>query len=283
MAARPCGLRRSGEASSAVLARHARPSLLYNLHVIARARVCLAAVVWLSGLLAVAEPIAQLQPTGYVNDFAHVLDPGTQSQIEDLCHQIDEKTHAQIAVVTVNTLDGNAVESYANDLFKKWGVGTKNTDRGVLILYAIQDHRYWTEVGYGLEPILPDGKVGGFGREAVPLMRSGDYSQALMLVTSRIADVIASDAGVQLTNAQPRAPTRRLDRPDPGISIGGIVVLVIIFLIILFTPLRSILFWLLLSNIGGGRGGFGGGGWSGGGRGGFGGGSSGGGGAGGSW
>ncbi len=127
----------------------------------------------------------------------------------DICTQIDQKAHAQIAVVTINTLNGVDVESYAADLFKKWGIGSKSTDHGVLILYAIQDHRARVEVGYGLEPILPDGKVGGFQREAIPLMRSGDYSQALLLVTSRVADVIASDAGVQLTTSQPRAPTRR--------------------------------------------------------------------------
>ncbi|HKV81137.1 MAG TPA: TPM domain-containing protein [Candidatus Sulfotelmatobacter sp.] len=259
----------------------------------ARARACLAALLLITGIFAKAESVSQLQPTGYVNDFAHVLDPATKAQIEDIGRQLDEKANAQIALVTVNTLDGQDIESYAVDLFKKWGIGGKKTDRGVLILYAIQDHKARIEVGYGLEPILPDGKVGGFQREAIPLMRSGDYSQALFLVTIRVADVIASDAGVQLTHAQPRAPTRPVRRPQPGISLGGVVLLVIIFIIILATPLRGILFWLLFSNIFGGRGGFGGGGWGGGGGGGgfggggsfggFGGGSSGGGGASSSW
>ena len=249
-------------------------------------------VLLLSGLVAHAEPIKGLKPTGYVNDFAHVLDPTASAQMEDICHQIDEKAHAQIAVVTINTLDGSDIESYAVDLFHQWGIGAKATDRGVLILYAIRDHRARIEVGYGLEPILPDGKVGGFQREAIPLMRSGNYSQALQLVTSRVADVIATDAGVQLTNAQPRAPAPTdYERPEHSISLGGIVILIVIFLIILATPLRSLLFWILFPNMfggrgggfgsGGGFGGFGGGG--GGGFGGFGGGSSGGGGASSSW
>ena len=161
-----------------------------------------------------AESVSQLQPTGYVNDFAHVLDPDTTAQITDLCRQIDEKAHAQIALVTINSLDGSDIESYAVDLFKKWGIGAKSTNRGVLILYAIKDHRARIEVGYGLEPILPDGKVGGFQREAIPLMRSDNYNNALLLVTSRVADVIATDAGVQLTGAQPRAPTET--EPQPG-------------------------------------------------------------------
>ena len=239
-----------------------------------------------------AEPIKDLKPTGYVNDFAHVLDDATIRQMEDICHQIDEKAHAQIAVVTINTLDGADTESYAVDLFHQWGIGAKATDRGVLILYAIRDHRARIEVGYGLEPILPDGKVGGFQREAIPLMRSGNYSQALLLVTSRVAEVIATDAGIQLTNVQRRAPTQTYyERPQGHLSLGGIAILIIIFLIILATPLRSLLFWILFSNMFGGRGGgfgsgggFGGfGGGSGGGFGGFGGGSFGGGGASSSW
>ncbi len=160
--------------------------------------------------------------------------------------------------MTINSLDGSDIESFAVDLFKKWGIGSKSTDHGVLILYAIKDRRARVEVGYGLEPILPDGKVGGFQREAIPLMQAGDYNSALLLVTSRIANVIATDAGVQLTNSQPRAPTQRVREPDGGISIGGIIVFIVVVVIILATPLRSILFWLLFSQIFGGRGGGGG-------------------------
>ena len=269
-------------------------SLLYNFPVTLRAILRLAAAVVVSlTLAAYAEPVKQLKPTGYVNDFAHVLNQSTASQIEELCHQIDDKAHAQIALVTINTLDGSDIESYAVALFKQWGIGAKSTDHGVLILYAIQDHRARIEVGYGLEPILPDGKVGGFQREAIPLMKIGDYNQALLLVTSRVADVIATDAGIQLTGSQPRAPDQPEREPGRGFSLGGFIVVVVVILIILFTPLRSILFWILFSNIfggggrgygggGGGFGGFGGGG-GGGGFGGFGGGSSGGGGASSSW
>ena len=263
--------------------------VLYNFDVSFRARLCVAVALVLSlGLFSQAESVAQLQPTGYVNDFAHVLNQQTIAQMSDICRQIDEKAHAQIAVVTVNSLDGSDIESYSVDLFKKWGVGSKSTNRGVLILYVIQDRRARIEVGYGLEPILPDGKVGGFQREALPLMKSGDYGQALLLVTSRVAEVIASDAGIQLTGAQPLAPTESAPPAGGGLSIGGIIAIVVVILIILLTPLRSILFWILFSQVFGGRGGgFGGGGFggggSGGGFGGFGGGSSGGGGASSSW
>ncbi len=242
-------------------------------------------------LLLHAEPIAQLRPTDYVNDFANILDQGTVKRLDDICQQIDQKAHAQIAVVTINSLDGSDIESYAVDLFKKWGVGSKASDHGVLILLAVQERKYRIEVGYGLEPILPDGKVGGFGREAVPFLRQNNYSGAILLMTSRIADVIAQDAGITLTGARPEISEQPQEHLGKGISPGGMVVLAIIIVLVLFVPpLRRILFWMILFG-GGGGGGYRGGGYSGGGGfggggggfGGFGGGSSGGGGASGGW
>jgi uncharacterized protein len=249
-----------------------------------------------------AEPIASLQPHNYVNDFAGVLDASTQARLNDLCQEVDQKAHAQITVVTVKSVDGDDVVTYAVALYQKWGVGKKGSDRGVLILLATNDRKYWTAVGYGLEGILPDGRVGGFGREMVPILQSGNYGAALTLLTTRVASVIAQDAGVTLDN-QPRIAVPRR-QPAPGGA--GAVFLVIFILFIVFSILRAIFrgggprggsgFWsgllwgMLFSNLGGGRGGYGGGGFGGGGFGGggggfggFGGGGTGGGGAGGSW
>src|SRR6266550_3372861 len=120
-------------------------------------------MLWIS-VLVCAEPVSQLHPTDYVNDFAHVLDQTTIAQLDNICQQIDQKAHAQ-----------------------------------------------------------------------------NDYNGAVLLLTSRVANVIAQDAGVQLTGAQARAPT-----PPMGISVGGILLLVIVILVVLFTPLRRLIFWWLL-------------------------------------
>jgi uncharacterized protein len=142
---------------------------------------------------------AQLSPTGYVNDFAGVLSESAKAQLTALCTEVDQKAHAQIAVVTLKSLDGRPIEDFAVDLFKQWGIGQKQTATGVLILLAVKDHRYRFEVGYGLEPILPDGKTGDFGREAVPYLRQNNYDAALLLMTRRVAEVIAKDRGIALT------------------------------------------------------------------------------------
>ncbi len=242
-------------------------------------------------LCASAEPISSLHATNYVNDFAGVLDAETVTQLNALCQQVDEKAKGQIAVVTVKSLDGQEAVDYGVALYQAWGIGMKGSDRGVLILVATQDHKYWINVGYGLEGILPDGKVGGFGREMAPILRTGNYNAAVTLVTNRVASVIAQDAGVTLTGV-PAVPMERGQPPaKDGSGVAALVVVVIIVIILLTFPGgRSILWFFLgmmLGSGGGSRGGggFGGGGFGGGGGGfgGFGGGSTGGGGAGGSW
>ena len=252
----------------------------------------LAAVV-LCAILCVAEPIQSLKPTAYVNDFANTLTPDTKAKLEALCTEVDQKAQAQIAIVTVKSLDGDDIDDYAVKLFKQWGVGGKKSDRGVLIVMAVNDRKYRTEVGYGLEPILPDGKVGGFGREAVPLFKEGNYSAAISLMTNRVAQTIAADAKVQLTDVPP-LPQPRPTRAE-HVPIGAIIFLIWIAVFIVST-LRRVRRGITGSGgggywggpwIGGGFGGGGGGGssWGGGGGGfgGFGGGSSGGGGASGGW
>jgi uncharacterized protein len=237
--------------------------------------------------LARAEKPQDLKPHGYVNDFAGVISPAARTKLTALCTELDQKAHAQIAIVTVRSLDGDSIEDYSIQVAQKWGVGPKS-NRGVLILLSVDDHKYRVEVGYGLEDILPDGKVGGFGREMVPALRRGDYSAAVLQLTGSIASVIAQARGVTL-NQTPAVPHYSFAR-DPVMQ-GVIIFLVVLF----FVGFAGV--FLLASRLGGsqmrgvrmgggigggGSGGFGGGG-GGGGFGGFGGGSFGGGGASGSW
>jgi uncharacterized protein len=227
------------------------------------------------------------QPTNYVSDLAGVLSPQTVQALNALCLQVDREAHAQIAVVTVKSLDGESIENFATALEDKWKVGAKGTDRGVILLFAIQDRKRWIETGYGLEGILPDSKVGVIGRSIVPQLQAGNYDAAVSSAVVQVAQIIAADAGVNLESAPRRGPpARQVQQLSLGqLLIGGAVLLVILFLLFRFAPSGTIGF-LLGMFLGGGFGGGGGdrgGGDGGGGFGGFGGGSSGGGGAGGDW
>lgn len=251
-------------------------------------------------LNAYAESVDSLpRPADYVSDFAHVLSADTIAQLDSICAQLDHSAaNSQIAVVTVRNLNGDDAADYANQLEDKWKMGKKGSDKGVLILLAVDDHKYRIDVGYGLEGILNDAKVGDIGRAMVPYLRAQDYDSAVTLAVGRLAQVIAADANVTLENQPASAPA-----PERQSTGGGLPIAVIIFILIFMFAGGSSIFRMLLgygllssilrgdSNRKWGGGGFGGGGWggggfgggSGGGFGGFGGGGFGGGGAGGSW
>jgi uncharacterized protein len=74
--------------------------------------------------------------------------------------ELRRKTGAQFAVVTLKSLEGGQIDDFANKLFKKWGVGEKGKNNGIMLLVAMQDRKARIEVGYGLEPILPDALAG---------------------------------------------------------------------------------------------------------------------------
>jgi uncharacterized protein len=235
-----------------------------------------------------AENVNDLKPSGYVNDFAGVLSPETRSHLEQLCTEVDQQAHAQIAVVTIHTTGDDTIDDFAVHLEEKWKVGQKGTDRGLLFLVATDDHHYRFEVGYGLEGILPDGKVGSIGREMVPYLREGNYDAAVTMATQDVANVIAQDAGVTLkTPAENLGPE---PQPHPRSAVKDIL-LALFAIFVFISLLRSgpngwagFLLGMFLGNMmDGGRGGGGGGDGGGGGFGGFGGGGSGGGGASGSW
>ncbi|MDE1178413.1 MAG: TPM domain-containing protein [Edaphobacter sp.] len=239
-----------------------------------------------------AETVKSLPaPTGYINDFAGVLSGTTKDNLESLCTQVDRQAHAQIAVVTINTLDdGQSIEEFATELEDKWGVGNKD-DRGVLMVFVMKPRKGRIEVGYGLEGILNDAKVGDIGRSMVPAANQGDYNAAIPTGVRQIATVIADDAGVAIgMNGGHVYRRQRVAEQQPvQLSLtqvligGGVILLLLVFLA--RTGNLGILFFLLgnLMGGGGGRGGYYGGSGRGGGDdggfGGFGGGRSGGGGA----
>jgi uncharacterized protein len=231
------------------------------------------------------------KPTDYVSDNAHVLSPEAIARLDRICTQLDHsQANAQVAVVTVRTLDGADAAEYANELETKWKMGRKGTDRGVLVLLAVDEHKRRIEVGYGLEGILNDAKLGDIGREMVPQLRANDFDGAVSLAVDELAQVIATDAKVTL-NDEPAVADRPVSRARHSPIFGKLILLVILLIFFGGSSIFRLLlgYGLFSSLIGGGRGfgggGFGGGGGSGGGGGfgGFGGGGFGGGGAGGDW
>jgi uncharacterized protein len=159
---------------------------------------------WVCSLGLRAEKVVTLPaPKGYINDYAGVLSDAAKAQTEAICREVHDKTNAQIFVVTIHTLGDESKEQFANDLFHKWKIGEKKTDRGLLLLFSIDDHKWRIEVGYGFEGILNDAKVGDIGREMVPALKQKDYDGTVELGVQRVAKVVADDAKITLDTLTP--------------------------------------------------------------------------------
>ncbi len=101
------------------------------------------------------------QHTGnYANDFADVLSPQTEEYINKMSREYDDANGTQIVVATIKSLEGDYIESYANEMFRKWGIGGEEENNGLLILLATEDREIRVEVGYGLEGTINDAKAG---------------------------------------------------------------------------------------------------------------------------
>src|SRR6202171_747491 len=177
-----------------------------------------------------AEDVKKIHPTSYVSDLAGVISADARTRLEALCTEVEQKTGAQMAIVTVQSLDGESVENYGVNLFKQLGVGSKKDNSGVYLLVAPHEGKYRIEVGYGLEPVINDARAGDAGRAMVPFLRQGDYSAAIENAAWKLAKYIADDRGVTLTAEPPRAPPR--STRNNGLGVLGFWLLMLFIWII---------------------------------------------------
>ncbi len=201
-------------------------------------------------LLIASVPTSRLPDySDYVVDKAGVLGPAVAS-IKALASQLDHAGVAQLAVCTVSeaTLGDDSKEDFAADLFKKWGLGHgKKKADGVLIFLVpgkAGHRKIKVEVGYGLEGILPDGKVGQLIDEnAIPALKQDDYGNAALRLSAAIAQVVSADAAA----GGDAAPGKDTMRGGKGVGqagaapmdAGGLVVTILCMLALAITLIVS--------------------------------------------
>jgi len=143
-------------------------------------------------------------PGGYVNDFASALDDSAEQYLEGFLATLERDTTAEVVVATVASLEGMTVEEYANRLFAEWGIGQAADDNGVLLLVAPGERIVRIEVGYGLEPILPDGLAGEIIRtEILPEFRAGNIPRGIGRGLNRISQIVRGDPQAAARAASP--------------------------------------------------------------------------------
>ena len=245
--------------------------------------VILILLILLSALPAVAA-VDYPQLTGFITDDADMIDPVYETKITELAKKIEGATTVEIAVVTVESLEGESKEVYAVKLFEQAGIGKKDKDNGLLILVAKQERKYRFEVGYGLEGVITDSmKVNIGDRIITPNFRNGEYGKGIYESMLVIEGLLEGDEEVISEYSMN-------DQGSTGTSSGWIGILFFfIFIMAILIRMsggrraggRGYMYYGGVGGFGGGMSGGGGG--FGGGFGGFGGGMSGGGGFGGGW
>lgn len=145
--------------------------------------------------------------TGYLNDTVSVIDPVYAAKIETLCRQVKEDTGVEMTVVTVRSSYPLDSKTYATELFKRWGLGQKGRDNGLLILFIKRDKRIEVEVGYGLEGTLPDGLVGSvLDKYAIPQFKKEQWGKGMYYSALMFADKITKEY-----SSQPRSKLEQVN------------------------------------------------------------------------
>ena len=231
--------------------------------------------------VATASGASYPQLTGFVTDNANIIDSSYEAQITALAKQIEENTTVEIAVVTVESFEGESKEMYAVHLFEQAGIGKADKDNGLLILVSKQEREYRFEVGYGLEGVITDSmKVNIGDRIIVPNFRNEDYGKGIYESIVVIEGLI--EGNEEVISRYSMKPT---GQSNDGGSIWSFLFFALILVLFILLPRKGRRGRGSMGGIyiGGFGGGFGGGMSGSGGFGGFGGGMSGGGGFGGSW
>lgn len=184
----------------------------------------------------------------YVYDGAQVLSDETEQYIQKTSQELENKTGAQIVVVTVSSLEGQSLEEYATELFRQWGIGDAEKNNGVLLLCAVEDRQFRVEVGYGLEGDLPDGKTGRMQDEyIIPLLREDQFDAGIKNGYNAFLQVVAEVYDVSITGET--AVSYEDEEDNPAFAICMVVGLILsnltcVFLLKKKKPRLTAAFWI---------------------------------------
>jgi uncharacterized protein len=139
-------------------------------------------------------------PTGFVNDYANVLDAESSVQLETVLSEVKEKSNIEFAVAIVETTGDQSIFDYSLALAKGWGVGPRDTSKGggVLLLVATQDRAWRIQVSRSLEKDLPDKVCEELGNQSLDLYRQGKYAEGVIKYVKALIERLEKVRGFEL-------------------------------------------------------------------------------------
>jgi uncharacterized protein len=172
----------------------------------------------------------------WVVDDAQVLGTGPRHDITDWLKELQQKTTAQVKLLTVRTTGGEDIFTFTERQFEHWQLGQKGKNNGVLIVLDVGDHKLRIHNGYGLEATLPDSWCGTLSRDAASkFFKAGDYSGGLEYVVKAVAFRIADEQGVKLSGI----PEQVHQPADADQSPGAAIMILLVLLVFVYIGWRN--------------------------------------------
>lgn len=174
----------------------------------------------------------------YVNDFAGVLDNDTKNYIISQGKTLEDKTSAQLAAVTVSSLEGALIEDYSLNIFRDWGIGNKTKNNGVLILLSIEDRKARIAVGDGLEGAINDAKAGRIiDNYGAPYFKNNDWNNGILATYKALLSEIYKEYGLDVPQeiTESLESIRSSNSEENGYMFTIVIVLIVIILIIILS------------------------------------------------
>lgn len=199
------------------------------------------------------------RPAAPVADYAGVIDAASIDKLNTIAEALWQQANFSLVIATIKSLGDMPVEDYANRLYGNWGIGDRKNSEGALVLVSMEPRKVRIEVGYGSEGYLNDAKAGrildDFG---IPYFKSNDFGSGLVAVSFAIAEVVSKEKNFSFMVPGVEIPRQPPLPAMPKFSAFQLIFFVLLVVLLLGTKMgRTLLWFMILSNLlGGGRGGY---------------------------
>ena len=172
-------------------------------------------------------PIPTVEKDVYIYDEDDIIDDDVEKELNKMLVELEEKTEAEFAVVSVESLLDRSIEDYANNLFNTLGIGKKGKDNGVLLLFSRSDEKVRLEIGRGLEGCLNDSKCGRILDDYfVPYRGNDEYTKATEMTVKAVLNVIAEEYEINIQGLEKDLPVE--DDSDDGLPLWVWIIIILV-------------------------------------------------------
>ena len=152
-------------------------------------------------------PIPKVEKDVYIYDEDNIIDDDVEEKLNKMLVELEKKSEVEFVVVSVESLLDRSIEDYANNLFNTLGIGKKEKDNGLLLLFSRSDKKVRLEIGRGLEGCLNDSKCGRILDDYfVPYRENDEYTKATEMTVKAVLNVVAEEYKIGIQGLEKNLP-----------------------------------------------------------------------------